>query len=834
MPNNILIIPGSASIQFSGSANNDTIRLQVEPSGSVAFYGNSGSLFSITDQLSGSLMSVNDISGLPILEVFSDNKVVMGSFNQNTLVVTGSRVGIGLASPTAPLQVQGVVSASAFSGSLVGIASNATSASFATTASAATSITFTPATASFAISASWAPSTGVTSIATGDGLTGGPITSTGTIALNTSSVHFLDGVKTELNTENVVSSSTQVNYTQLQNIPSGIVSSSAQVTVLLPTGTVSSSTQVNYTQLQNIPNGIVSSSTQVNYAQLQNIPSGIVSSSTQINTGSFSGSFTGNFNGSLFGTSSWATNASTLNLTSSAVFATTGSNVFVGNQRITGSLILSSSALVELQVIGNTELTGSLRLASGGITGSLFGTSSWASNAVSASFTTTASFAVSASWAPGGPGGGITSLTAGDGLTGGTITSTGTITVDTGSVHFLDGVKKELNTEGVISSSAQVSYTQLQNIPADIVSSSAQVKVLLPVGTVSSSAQINTGSFTGSFTGNINASSLNVNVSADFDGNVFLNTVVNTNNPNRILVVDNSTNQIYTTASVGGGGSGTGNGFPYDGTVTPAVISGSLLISSSINSPLTVSGSVDNFFELEVVNFSAGNNASTDVVVSSNNTTEFGNYAAFGINSTTYNAGLVGGASDGYIYLTSSVGELDIGHAGTGANANVRLFAGGPNSTATTRVFISSSGNVGIGVSSSLTNKLTVHGNVSASGYTGSFTGPLTNIPEITASGTVGIELNLNTANYFSVSASGTGTVTWTVINPPPTGRAQTFIIEYTNGGIKTNNWFTNTRWPAGVAPSLTSASANPDLLGFTTDDAGSNWRGVLLQRGSA
>ena len=109
MSNNILIIPGSASIQFSGSANNDTMRLQVEPSGSVAFYGNSGSLFTITDNLSGSLMSVNDISGLPVLEVFSDDRVVMGSFNKNTLVVTGSRVGIGSTTPNANLDVSGSV-----------------------------------------------------------------------------------------------------------------------------------------------------------------------------------------------------------------------------------------------------------------------------------------------------------------------------------------------------------------------------------------------------------------------------------------------------------------------------------------------------------------------------------------------------------------------------------------------------------------------------------------------------------------------------------------------------------------------------------------------------
>ena len=124
MPNNILITPGSASIEFSGSAAN-TIRLQVEASGSVAFYGNSGSLFGIADSLSGSLMSVNDISGLPILEVFSDDRVVMGSLNSNALVVTGSKVGIGMAIPSATLDVSGSLNVSngitgSFTGSVTG------------------------------------------------------------------------------------------------------------------------------------------------------------------------------------------------------------------------------------------------------------------------------------------------------------------------------------------------------------------------------------------------------------------------------------------------------------------------------------------------------------------------------------------------------------------------------------------------------------------------------------------------------------------------------------------------------------------------------------------
>ena len=50
--------------------------------------GSSGELFSITDDLTGSLFAVNDISGLPILEVFDDDTVHMGSFQAPSLNTT--------------------------------------------------------------------------------------------------------------------------------------------------------------------------------------------------------------------------------------------------------------------------------------------------------------------------------------------------------------------------------------------------------------------------------------------------------------------------------------------------------------------------------------------------------------------------------------------------------------------------------------------------------------------------------------------------------------------------------------------------------------------------
>jgi len=96
MANDIIITPVSASIQFSGSAN-ASIKLTVDASGSLSITGNSGSLFSITDNLSGSLMSVNTIAGLPILEVFSDNRVNIGKYASEAIKIQsgGSDVALG-------------------------------------------------------------------------------------------------------------------------------------------------------------------------------------------------------------------------------------------------------------------------------------------------------------------------------------------------------------------------------------------------------------------------------------------------------------------------------------------------------------------------------------------------------------------------------------------------------------------------------------------------------------------------------------------------------------------------------------------------------------------
>jgi len=73
----------TGSFRISGTGNTGSI-LTVIGSGSTnpifLVQGSQGELFSVTDSLTGSLFSVNDISGLPILDVNSDQTVKIGTY----------------------------------------------------------------------------------------------------------------------------------------------------------------------------------------------------------------------------------------------------------------------------------------------------------------------------------------------------------------------------------------------------------------------------------------------------------------------------------------------------------------------------------------------------------------------------------------------------------------------------------------------------------------------------------------------------------------------------------------------------------------------------------
>jgi len=84
------------SMTIKGSNGNVGIGTDT-PTAKFEVSGTSGQLFSVTDSLSGTIFSVNDISGIPSIEVIDDGTVRIAEFSGD--------VGIGTATPTAKLDV---------------------------------------------------------------------------------------------------------------------------------------------------------------------------------------------------------------------------------------------------------------------------------------------------------------------------------------------------------------------------------------------------------------------------------------------------------------------------------------------------------------------------------------------------------------------------------------------------------------------------------------------------------------------------------------------------------------------------------------------------------
>jgi hypothetical protein len=106
--------------------------------------GSVGQLNTITDSLSGSLFSVNDISGIPVLEAFSDGRVRIGEFGREAIKISGS-----FATTTGSLQGTASYATNALS------ASYSLSSSFSATASFFLNQSSGNATASFINSSTW-------------------------------------------------------------------------------------------------------------------------------------------------------------------------------------------------------------------------------------------------------------------------------------------------------------------------------------------------------------------------------------------------------------------------------------------------------------------------------------------------------------------------------------------------------------------------------------------------------------------------------------------------------------------------------------------------------
>lgn len=121
---NLIITPNIGSttdpkIDFVGASaavGPTTITATIYPTnnGTLSFDSSEGSVFSISGILtSGSIFSVNPISGIPIIDVNADRTIALNPFGGNT--------GIGTTNPTAKLDVRGnvnIVGVSTFTGGI--------------------------------------------------------------------------------------------------------------------------------------------------------------------------------------------------------------------------------------------------------------------------------------------------------------------------------------------------------------------------------------------------------------------------------------------------------------------------------------------------------------------------------------------------------------------------------------------------------------------------------------------------------------------------------------------------------------------------------------------
>ncbi len=137
--------------------------------------------------------------------------------------------------------------------------------------------------------------------------------------------------------------------------------------------------------------------------------------------------------------------------------------------------------------------------------------------------------------------------------------------------------------------------------------------------------------------------------------------------------------------------------------------------STTSNTLIGASGTYDNFLQMNIQNFSNGNNASTDYIATANNGTDNSTYIDMGINSQGYtnsNSNILNGSNTAYLYANAADFYLGNGATGrplifftnTGATGNV-------TANGNERMRITGAGNVGINATTPA-EKLTVGGNI--------------------------------------------------------------------------------------------------------------------------
>ena len=90
------------------------------------------------------------------------------------------------------------------------------------------------------------------------------------------------------------------------------------------------------------------------------------------------------------------------------------------------------------------------------------------------------------------------------------------------------------------------------------------------------------------------------------------------------------------------------------------------------------------------------------------------------------------------------------------------------------------------------------------------------------------LTLDMQNGNVFDVALNAAIT-TFTVSNPPATGRSGSFTLIFTaDGTARAVTWGAAVKWAGGTPPTLTSTNGKKDIFVFTTLDAGTNWYAIV------
>jgi len=169
-------------------------------------------------------------------------------------------------------------------------------------------------------------------------------------------------------------------------------------------------------------------------------------------------------------------------------------------------------------------------------------------------------------------------------------------------------------------------------------------------------------------------------------------------------------------------------------------------------------------------------------------------------------------------------GTLSVARGGTGAGTLTGYLMGNGTSAFTASSTIPVADVTG---ALSTTTAAATYAPIASPTFTGTVTTATADLLSSVRQNTTAVSasaIDCSVGNFFTKTASGA--LTWTFTNVPAS-RSIVILLQLTNGGTGTQTWPASMKWPGGTAPTLTTSGV--DLLGFTTNDGGTTWRGVAL-----